>query len=43
MRGEVKSITPHLMVQLDGDRFPIRFGDREVRRYEPDQHHGGAE
>ena len=30
MRGKVMQVSPHLMVHLDGDAFPMRFGDREV-------------
>lgn len=32
MRGTVKSTQPHLMVLLDGDSYPIRFGERECSR-----------
>lgn len=30
MAGEVIQTSPHLMVRLDGDKFPMRFGEREV-------------
>lgn len=32
MRGEVVSVTPHTMVIIDGDTYPIRVGDREIAK-----------
>ncbi len=32
MRGLVVAVTPHLMVLIDGDAYPIRMGEREVTR-----------
>lgn len=34
MCGVVTSVTPGLMVRIDGDTYPIAFGEREVRRLE---------
>ncbi len=30
MAGVVKQVQPHLMILLDGDRMPIRVGEREI-------------
>ena len=35
MKGTVVATKPFLMVLLDGDRHPVRVGDREVRPLEP--------
>jgi hypothetical protein len=32
MRGIVVAVTPHLMVLIDDDAYPIRMGEREVTR-----------
>jgi ribosomal protein L24 len=32
MRGEVVQVTPHTMVLIDGDTYPIRVGDREIAK-----------
>lgn len=29
-RGVVTQVTPLLMVQIDGERLPLHFGEREV-------------
>ena len=33
-RGVVESVSPHLMIKLDGDLFAMRFGNGEVSRDE---------
>ena len=34
-RGTVTQVTPHLMIRIEGDSYPIRVGEREVVREEP--------
>jgi len=42
-RGVVTAVKPHLMIVVDGDTYPIRFGEREVSVVESVQHVGGVE
>jgi len=30
MKGRVEQLTPHIMVRIDGDSYPIRVGSREI-------------
>ncbi len=30
MKGAVASVRPHLMILIDGDKFPIRVGAKEI-------------
>lgn len=41
--GRVTQDVPFLMVLLEGERKPLRFGERELVRVETPQHIGGAE
>lgn len=43
MKGTVNATSPHLMITIDGDTYPIRMGAREVAPLETAPHHGGAE
>ncbi len=43
MYGVVTATSPHLMIKLDGDRLPIRVGDREVSRSDAELAMTGAE
>lgn len=42
-RGRVTQTTPHLMVLLDGEEKPLRFGESEVVEESQKQHVAGAE
>jgi len=43
MRGVVTATSPHLMILIDRDKYPIRVGVKEVAPEADTQHHGGAE
>lgn len=43
MTGVVTETRPHLMVRLDGDRYPIRVSDREIVRIDEEISMTGAE
>ena len=42
MHGKVTQLTPHVMVKLEGDLFPIRVGEREIAVVERDEHITGG-
>lgn len=42
-RGRVTQTQPYLMVHVEGERVPMRFGEGEVFSLESSKHVGGAE
>ena len=42
-QGELVQAEPHLMVALDGEAEPLRFGEGELVTLESERHIGGAE
>ena len=43
MRGTVTQVRPYIMILIDGDRLPIRVGEREIAREANDPSLTGAE
>ncbi len=35
MKGRVTQVTPHTMIIVDGDSYPIRVGEKEIALDEP--------
>jgi hypothetical protein len=42
-KGVVTQVTPFVMVQLEGEAFPLRMGAGEVVAEQSERHVGGAE